>query len=106
MSENISRRRVQLLQRRAQRRSGLHTEVMADLQTQFALVRYVDKRDAHGDFSDMILEDLPDALHSALGHARIWHLERDLFHFLVADAVKRHDLQRVELGRDRRLVEG
>src|SRR5438128_6320642 len=53
----------------------------------------------------MILENLADLLDRHLVHARVGNLERDLFHLLVADAVERKDLQRVQRRSDRSLVE-
>src|SRR4051812_40333869 len=52
MSENIPRRRVKLLQRRTQRRTGLHAEVMTDFQAQLPFLRHIDQRHAHRHFAD------------------------------------------------------
>ena len=79
--------------------------IQTQLHFRFAeLLRHLDDGDAHRNLAGVILEDLADALHRILIHALVRDLQRDLLHFLLADAVERHDLQRVELRRDRRLV--
>src|SRR5512142_880502 len=104
-SEDIAGARVNLLERLAQFGTRLHFERAVDFQPDLAVLRYLDERDGDRDLAGMLLDDVTDLLHEVLADARVRKLEGDLADALVADAVERHDLERVEFRRDRRLGE-
>src|ERR1051326_2939718 len=106
--EQVLRLRRERAERGAQLRAGLHAEVLVELHAHgraAGAVGDVDDGDAHRDLARVVLEDLAHPLHPLLGHVGVADFERDLLHLLFADAFERHDLQRVQLGRDRRFVE-
>src|SRR5215813_10618347 len=100
-SKDIAGSGVDFLERVVQLRTGLYTEMLADLEAHLPvlrqLARQIDQLDAERNLALMLFHDLANSLDGVLGHSRIGNFQRDLLHLLLADAVERHDLQRVEL---------
>src|SRR5438045_714652 len=83
--------------------------MLVDLEPELVLAerfRQLDDRDAERNLAGVFVDDLANAADALVAHVGVADLERDLLDLLVADAVERHDLQRVKLRRDRRLVKG